>query len=201
MKKLVISMCIGFFAAVSLTGFVGRTSADLDRGIVRLHVRANSNSHEDQELKLLVRDRLLVESSTMLCKATNAQTARSILAENLSTLRDAAEDEIQKQGYSYSIRLTLDKSSFPTREYHGVTLPAGSYNALVADIGRGEGDNWWCVMFPPLCFTRETIVKEADIPRGTLRENLGHETCSMLQEGEVSVKFKIYELLSSALGL
>ena len=121
--------------------------------VLRLHVIAVSDSEEDQALKLKVRDSVLRCSQDILLGETQKGTAERRIAANLDALRIAAEEEIKKNGYRYPVRVELTKADFPTRSYEAVTLPAGQYNAVRVVIGNGEGKNWWCVMFPPLCLS------------------------------------------------
>lgn len=121
--------------------------------VLRLHVIANSDSRDDQALKLRVRDRILVCCEDILKNAGKKSTAERKIADNLNELRFAAQEEIRKNGYSYPVRLELAETDFPTRTYGNVTLPAGKYNAVRVIIGSGKGKNWWCVMFPPLCLS------------------------------------------------
>ena len=121
--------------------------------VLRLHVIAASDSEEDQALKLKVRDSVLRCSQDILSGETQKGTAERRIAANLDALRIAAEEEIKKNGYDCPVRVELTKADFPTRTYENVTLPAGQYNAVRVVIGNGEGKNWWCVMFPPLCLS------------------------------------------------
>ena len=121
--------------------------------VLRLHVIAASDSEEDQALKLKVRDSVLRCSQDILSGETQKGTAERRIAANLDALRIAAEEEIKKNGYDYPVRVELTKADFPTRSYEAITLPAGQYNAVRVVIGNGEGKNWWCVMFPPLCLS------------------------------------------------
>lgn len=121
--------------------------------VLRLHVIANSDSRDDQDLKLRVRDRILACCEDILKNADEKSTAERKIADNLNELRLAAQEEIRKNGYSYPVRLELAETDFPTRTYGNVTLPAGKYNAVRVIIGSGKGKNWWCVMFPPLCLS------------------------------------------------
>ena len=121
--------------------------------VLRLHVIAVSDSEEDQALKLKVRDSVLRCSQDILSGETQKGTAERRIAANLDALRIAAEEEIKKNGYDCPVRVELTKADFPTRTYENVTLPAGQYNAVRVVIGNGEGKNWWCVMFPPLCLS------------------------------------------------
>lgn len=154
MKKnqIELSFLFAFLLAViiSFCGFEGECKTISDK-VLRLHVLAASDSEEDQQLKLRVRDSVLTSAQAILAGETQKDTAQRKLANNLDTLRAAAEEEIKKNGYSYPVTVELGKTDFPTRTYDNVTLPAGQYNAVRVIIGSGEGKNWWCVMFPPLC--------------------------------------------------
>ena len=119
--------------------------------VIRLHVLANSDSREDQALKLDVRDRVLDAARPLLAGQHNAAQASAVLANNLSLLTEQARDEVLRQGYFYSVTVTLEDTWFPTRYYDAAALPAGTYQALRVVIGAGEGHNWWCVVFPSLC--------------------------------------------------
>ena len=118
--------------------------------VLRLHVIANSDTPEDQALKLRVRDALLKKSGDLAAAESKQQAAQTIEAQ-LETLKDAAKRVVAQQGFRYDVALSLEHSAFPTRTYGDVTLPAGEYDALRVVIGEGKGQNWWCVMFPPLC--------------------------------------------------
>ena len=197
MKKLVISICIGVFAAMSLVSFAHDTEQSLANGLIRMHVRANSNRPEDQSLKLKVRDRLLKESTHLAEGVSDIQTAQKLINNNLSHLKKVALDEIRKNGYDYPVDIKLGKSDFPIKTYGNITLPAGTYKALTVDIGKGAGENWWCVMFPPLCFTPESTECTANPDEDMLIENLGDDTYSMVNDGKVKIKFKIYEIIQN----
>ncbi len=195
MKKLVLAVCIGVFAAISVVSFAKSTQESLESGVIRLHVRANSNLKEDQQLKLKVRDRILAETKAMAKDVSDTEGAQRLIEENLEHLRDAAISEIKLNGYDYPVSIEFGKSEFPIRTYGGITLPAGTYKALTVNIGTGEGENWWCVMFPPLCFTKETVAAPDSSSEEMLIENLGSDTYSMVNGGKVQIKFKIYELI------
>ena len=195
MKKVVISICIGVFTAISLASFVQDAKDSLANGLIRMHVRANSNTDEDQKLKLKVRDRLIKDSAFLVEGISDIQTAERIIEENLGLLKKSAQDEISGNGYNYPVDIKLAKGNFPIKTYGNITLPAGTYKALTVDIGSGEGENWWCVMFPPLCFAAESTECIASPDEKMLIENLGDDTYSMLNGGKVKIKFKIYELL------
>lgn len=121
--------------------------------VIRLHVLANSDSDEDQALKLKVRDGILSTAAGLVEGCTDFESAREALAGALPELRDAALGVLRSEGSDYDVRVTLTREEYPTREYRGVTLPAGEYTSLRVLIGEAAGHNWWCVLFPQLCVT------------------------------------------------
>ena len=130
--------------------------AELAEKVIRLHVVANSDSDADQALKLQVRDAVLDETNTLLSGRESAQEAASILQENLVDLGYKASETVFQEGYNYQVQVSLEDTWFPTRQYEGGSLPAGTYQALRVVIGEGEGKNWWCVVFPALCLPAVT---------------------------------------------
>lgn len=197
MKKIIFSVCIGFFIAASLACTIQKTEAALTGGVIRLHVRANSDSDEDQALKLAVRDRIIRDSKNIFKYKTDIADARSAVEENIEKIKESAESEIAERGYSYPVRIKFGKSDFPSKVYGNLTMPAGTYEALIVEIGSGKGQNWWCVLFPPLCFVDETHAKMSDESKDILIDNLGKDTYKMLESGEtrdVEIRFKIYEV-------
>ena len=124
--------------------------------VLRLHIRANSDSEFDQELKLKVRDRILNDTGDMFYSVMTYEEAVEKTNEALPKIIESAKDEIKNQGYDYEVKANLDYSYFGTRHYDGYTLPAGNYMALNLEIGEGKGQNWWCVMFPSICLSSAT---------------------------------------------
>ncbi len=196
MKKSVMAICIGFLLAVSVVCSAGQTSRTISEGVIRLHIRANSNTPEDQQLKLKVRDKILKEARKIAQDTHSTEDAQKVIVQNLTLLEDTARNEIQKNGYDYTVNANFGKSKFPTKTYGNLTLPAGTYKALTIDIGSGKGENWWCVMFPPLCFTEEAFAKTEPVSDEILAENLGSDTYNMLNGENIQIKFKIYEIIS-----
>ncbi len=134
----------------SFSGFTGACEGIPDR-VVRLHVLANSDSEEDQALKLAVRDAVLQAGSGLLDGAADRAGAEARLQESLPVLEQAAHETLAAQGCGDPVRVELTTCYFPTRTYGEWTLPAGNYRAVRVVIGEGQGHNWWCVLFPPLC--------------------------------------------------
>ncbi len=161
-------------AAVLLTGALslGEQTA-LSEKVVRLHVLANSDSQEDQALKLRVRDRVLAETETLLESSTDRNEAERRLTAALPELERLAAEEITESGYDYTVSVRLEETAFPTRTYDGFTLPAGEYLALRVLIGAAEGQNWWCVVFPPLCAAASEDVAETALAAGLSEGQVG----------------------------
>lgn len=151
-KRLEAAVFLAFTLAIvlSLTNFEKDCQSVRD-SCFRLHIIANSDSEEDQSLKLKVRDGLLSGTADIFEKAESKKEALSLALTNKDKIKKAAEDIIKKEGYSYTVRIDTKKTYFPTRTYEKYTLPAGKYDALRVIIGEGGGKNWWCVMFPSLC--------------------------------------------------
>lgn len=120
--------------------------------VVRIHIRANSNSEEDQAVKLAVRDDITAYLTSILEGCENKTDALRVLDGEKENLRYIAQKALEHNGYDYKVRVELKTESFPERTYDGYIFPAGEYDALMIYLGEGTGDNWWCVAFPPLCF-------------------------------------------------
>ncbi len=125
--------------------------------VMRLHVRANSNSEEDQAVKLLVRDAIIEQLGDMDGARTYEQ-AQAYIEAHLDNLIQTANQVLQQAGKPYTASATIGTAQFPQKVYGGVVFPAGTYNALRMNLGTGEGENWWCVLFPPLCLVEPTQV-------------------------------------------
>jgi len=161
MKLFEKSLCLALILTVlfSFTGFAAGCE-DIPNHVLRLHILANSDSAEDQALKLKVRDRILTESAGLLDNIKNKTDAQNAIKAAIPRLKTAAEDEIKKQGYYYPVNVEMTHMYFTTREYTTVTLPAGDYDSLRVTIGSAAGHNWWCVIFPPMCLPAAEEPKE-----------------------------------------
>lgn len=120
---------------------------------LRLHVVANSDSKLDQQVKLTVRDAVLAATKDGILECENAAQAREYIEENLEIILTTANDTLEENGFDYSAEAFVGMSHFPDREYKDVCYPEGEYQALRIVLGSGKGQNWWCVMFPPLCIS------------------------------------------------
>ena len=178
-------------AVFLLTGaWALNTQRDLADRVVRLHVLANSDSEEDQALKLLVRDAVLERATALLEQTESRAEAEALLRESLPELETIAEETVRANGYSYAVTAELEDTSFPTKEYDGFSLPAGEYLALRILIGEGVGQNWWCVVFPPLCTAASADVPETALAAGFTEDQVGLMT---EEDSGYVLKFKAVE--------
>lgn len=199
MKKLAFSI----MAAVIFTFFISSYSASTEKNIadnvIRLHIIANSDSEKDQEIKLKIRDRIIKEMSPILSNTKNIEESKKLVSENIKTIQTIANDELQKNGFSENVQCFLTEDNFPVKTYGNITFPPGKYTALKIMIGSGEGKNWWCVMYPPLCFVDGDTVM-TDENKKILKDNLDNDTYDLITQNgdpEIKIKFKIVEIFQN----
>lgn len=150
--KFELAAIVAFIICVFLSAYnLDRDCDGIRQNILRLHVIAASDSEYDQSVKLQLRDILLLKGSEIFSESTTKQEAEEKILTSVDTLTKEANTYLESIGYHHKATVSLGKSYFPTRQYEGYTLPAGAYDALKVTIGNGEGQNWWCVMFPALC--------------------------------------------------
>lgn len=153
------NLCITFLALIIIIATVcfagaaniGASGADMD--YLRIHVRANSNSAIDQQVKYEVKDEVVSYITPFVAECVTKEKAIEVMTAHLSEIEEVCTKALEARGYTYGARAEIRREEFPTRVYDGVTLEAGIYDALIVELGTGEGDNWWCVIYPPLCFT------------------------------------------------
>lgn len=177
---LVISLVIGARADVM--------QKDISERVLRLHVIANSDSEADQAEKLVIRDIILNETDTLLKDAKSVSDVKTIVSQNLDVFVKRAQSATSRP-----VRAELTTMHFPTREYDTFTLPAGEYEALRIIIGEGDGRNWWCVMFPPLCLSAAETVSCAE------EAGMSDDEINFISGGETEYRyeFKFLEILSA----
>lgn len=151
LKKWELALIFGVLCALMTGSWLSGEQQALEERVIRLHVIANSDSPRDQALKLAVRDRVLARAETLYPADTSREEAMEILSRHLPQLAQAGRDVVEEWGEKQTVTARVERCWFPTKEYDGFALPAGEYTALRIVIGQGEGQNWWCVAFPPLC--------------------------------------------------
>lgn len=197
MKNMIIMLTLLLFTAATAL-YARNVREEIAGNVIRLHILANSDSHEDQELKIKIRDRILEKYRAELCSNENIAATRALIYDNMSGIKSTAEKTARENGFDYTVNVYLAKDFFPTKKYADVTLPAGKYEALRIEIGKAGGKNWWCVMFPPLCYA-DTDESEAAVKSKERLEQLlsGDCYCLMTKNSpDVKVKLKIIELWS-----
>jgi len=150
MKRLYVLILLTVFILSGL--FLSGCQRVSYEDIIRIHIRANSNSEEDQSVKYLVKEKILDYITPLSENIANKQEMYELMLENLVSFMRIADEVLENEGFSYKASVSLDKEEFPVRTYDGITFPEGVYDALIIRLGEGAGDNWWCVAFPPLCF-------------------------------------------------
>ncbi len=212
MRKRIFIICL-IFSIFSMTGcsssIVGQVNEenhelayeDIVNEIIRFHVIANSDSEEDQNLKLKVRDNVIEYVSDKLKDCKDLSEARKFIVNNKSTIESIAKDTIIENGYSYEVTSMLSRENFPDKVYGDLVFPQGEYEAYRILIGEAKGQNWWCVMFPPLCFvdgTKDAVDSkkiEEKISEGKAKDenNVKYETKN--KKANIKFKSKVFEVL------
>ena len=199
LRRWELALLIGVALAALLGARLDGAQAALADQVIRLHVLANSDSAEDQALKLRVRDRVLAEAETCLTPGITREETEELLRAHLYDLAAAGAEAVGAAGCDYPVTASLVHNYwFPTKTYTDFALPAGQYTALRIEIGEGAGQNWWCVVFPPLCLgsvteTVEETAADAGLTEGQVSLITGED------EGYV-VKFRAIELLEEFKG-
>lgn len=184
-------MLLGLCAALLWGAWATQRQDALARKMIRLHVIANSDSTDDQALKLQVRDKVLDFTTNVLRRSADMEDAQKQLRTELGHIENIAQREIVAQGYDYPVTAQLTRAEFPLKEYDGFSLPAGEYTALRLVIGDGAGQNWWCVVYPPLC-----TAAAADMPQTAIAAGLTDDDLGLITEEDSGyvLKFRSLEL-------
>ncbi len=182
------------------------TAQQLSSKLIRLHVIANSDSPEDQNLKLRVRDAIVEAFNKEFEGIDDINVSREFIKNNLKYIEELASEEIKKSGKNYSVTAVFGKFLFPVKNYGYITLPAGEYEALRVIIGNGSGANWWCILFPPLCFVDVSQKQDPDETRMrmsqvlTPKEMAAIETAKAPEDVPIEIRFKVLDWWEEAKG-
>ncbi|MCI2112184.1 MAG: stage II sporulation protein R [Ruminococcus sp.] len=189
MKLFIKSACIAFVLTVIYSMIPFHTECkEISDEVFRLHILANSDEDYDQELKLKVRDKVLLYTESLFEKAHSKEEAESLISENLQAICNTAQKEVKDNGYDYPVTAQITKMYFTTRTYESYTLPSGMYDALRITIGSGNGHNWWCVMYPSICILSEESQDEA------AKETFNDNQYDIVKNEKYEYKFKIVEI-------
>lgn len=198
---IILSFLLFLYTSICAISYAQNVSTDIANSVFRLHVIANSDSTEDQNLKYKVRDNLLDYMNFLCQNCESKQEAISIVEKNKDTFEQIAKQTIKEEGYSYSVKINIGNFEFPTKNYGDISLPAGYYDALRVEIGEAKGQNWWCVMFPPLCFVDITSGVVPDESKELMENNLSEEEYALISDqsdSEIQFKFKLLEFFNNA---
>ena len=197
---ITLTFLLILYTTISAISYAEAVSTDISKSVFRLHVLANSNSDEDQVLKYKVRDNLLEYMNNICSNCSSKNEAISLVTEHKEEFKQVALKTIKNEGYNYDVNINIGNFEFPTKQYGDISLPAGYYDALRVEIGEAKGRNWWCVMFPSLCFI--------DISSGIVPEESKEELQNVLSDEEYSIisdnndygikfKFKLLEFFAN----
>lgn len=202
MKKmlgLVILLVISFYFYTNMVDARAEMQQSIAEKLIRFHILANSNSDEDQNLKLQIKDKIIQYLDPYLVNVQTVEEAKEVLIEHENQIYEITRQGIAEAGYDYDVKVYYDEESFPLKSYGTISLPPGKYNALKIVIGNGEGDNWWCVMFPPLCFVDLSL---GSVAIATTEDRMSRylttdEFAFVLDNNNngITFKFKIFEWL------
>lgn len=197
---LFILFLLVIYIIICANSYTSAVASNISSSVFRLHVIANSDSKEDQDLKYIVRDNILEYMNTLLSDdISSKENVKEIISENLNNFKNIAQETVYENGYDYDVNVAIGNFAFPTKDYGDISLPAGYYDALRISIGNAEGKNWWCVMFPPLCFVDVTSGVVPEESKETLEESLSNEEYELISGSspEFEIKFKFVEFFEN----
>ena len=204
MKNLKIFILLVFlliiYTFICAISYVEATSDEISNSVFRLHVIANSDSDEDQNLKYIVRNALLNYMSSLTQNCSSKEEVIKIAKEHSEEFKNLALETIHNEGYNYNVNIEIGNFEFPTKTYGDISLPSGNYDALKVELGEAKGQNWWCVMFPPLCFIDISSGIVPEESKEYLKNNMSDEDFALISNQEnntLQFKFKLLELFAS----
>lgn len=202
LKHILIIISLFFiYTLVSAFSYANAVSKDLSESVFRLHVLANSDAPDDQSLKYKVRDNVLSYMNNLCLNTTTKEEAIKIARSHQDEFYEIAKQTIIDNGYDYEVNIKIGIFDFPTKQYGDISFPAGSYDALRIEIGEAKGQNWWCVMFPPLCFVDMTSGVVPEDSKKTLESSLSSEEEFILindnKSDDIQFKFKLVEFFQN----
>lgn len=196
---IILSLLLFLYTTICALSYAQNVSTDIANRVFRLHVLANSDSEEDQNLKYKVRDNLLAYMNEICGNCQSKEEAISLVEEKKEAFKQIALDTIKNEGYSYDVTIQIGNFEFPTKDYGDISLPAGYYDALRVEIGEAKGHNWWCVMFPPLCFVDITSGVVPEESKEFLENTMTEEEFALVSNdsnSELKFKFKLLEFFN-----
>ena len=198
-KCVILFILLIIYISISAISYVHAVSTDISDTVFRLHIIANSDSSTDQELKYKIRDKVIEYMNSIPKKCKTKSEIISLSLKHIEDFKQIAKNVVKENGLDYDVTVSIGNFEFPTKVYGDISLPAGFYDALKIEIGKAQGKNWWCVMFPPLCFVDITTGIVPDDSKKLMQEELSTEEYCIISEKtpDVKFKFKLIELFSS----
>lgn len=200
LKYIFIILSLLFcFIFISISSYANTVSKNLSDNFFRLHILANSNSEIDQNLKLKVRDSIIEYMNSLDFSDISKSEVMSMVEKDSEIYKNIAQNVITSEGFNYPVSIEIGNFHFPTKVYGNISLPAGYYDALRIKIGNAEGENWWCSLFPPLCFVDISSGVIDESSKDNLKENLSKEEFAIITSSseKVKLKFKLLEIFSN----
>lgn len=197
---IILTFLLFIYTTICAVSYAQNISTDIANSVFRLHVIANSDSQEDQNLKYKVRDNLLSYMNKICKNAQSKSDAIEIAKKHENDFKNIALETIKNEGYSYDVKINIGNFEFPTKHYGDISLPAGYYDALRVEIGEAKGQNWWCVMFPPLCFVDVTSGIVPEDSKSLMQNNLTDEEYSIISDNhspDIQIKFGLIEMFNN----
>lgn len=183
-----------FIMILSFVTYGKATQNRISESVLRLHIIAASNSESDQKIKLLVRDRILKDAAFLFKDSKGAADSLKIAKENIDFLTETANDELMRQGSRDKAKIEIGEFSFPVKVYDNIMLPSGRYSAVRIIIGEGNGHNWWCVMYPPMC-TLDGVTMDCG-GKKKLKKSLSESDYKIISQN-ADIRFKIVDMINS----
>lgn len=196
---IILTVLFSTYILINAFSYVSEISTDLKESVFRLHVIANSNSEKDQNLKYIVRDNIIQYMKSICNDCNSKEETIKIVSNHLDDFTQIANQTIKDNGFSYTAKVSIGNFKFPTKTYADISFPAGYYDALKIQLGNANGQNWWCVLYPSLCFIDTTSVTISDESREQLKENLNEEEYKIISNSDtnsINIKFKLIELFT-----
>lgn len=198
-RILLIIILLLLYITISAFSYANAVSLKIADSVFRLHVIANSDSEKDQNLKYIVRDEILKYINSISAKTNSKAEIIELSKNNINYIQNLAQQTVYNNGFNYSVNVEIGNFIFPTKTYGDITFPPGYYDALKIEIGEASGQNWWCVMFPPLCFVDISSGIVPEESKEIMKENLSEEEYNLISENNdgFQIKFKLVEVLQN----
>lgn len=199
-RTFIILILLFIFILISAISYVDAVSEDISDSVFRLHVIANSDSEADQNLKYKVRDAVLEYMNSISENCSSKNEVITLVNKHKEEFYEIAKQVISDNGYDYDVKIKVGRFDFPTKDYGDISFPAGTYDALRIEIGNASGKNWWCVMFPPLCFVDVSSGIVPDDSKSIIEDNLSDEEYKIVSNQsspDIKFKFSLIEMFQN----